>query len=295
VSDFFSDVLQLVTPVFAITSMAAVGMANSFGQILTPLRHWRRVAGALVASFVIVPLLAWALAQLFSLGAPFEAGLILVGCAAGAPFLIKLTQAAGGDLALAAGLLVLLLVGTVIYLPIVLPLALGDDVSVDAAAIAATLIVTMLVPLALGLLLRLWRWDWAGRIGPVLNLVSTVALILIISSTMLAYYDGILDIFGERVILAAFLLMVGAFLSGYWLGGRRPLNRGVVGLATGQRNIAAATVVATQNFDNPDTVVTVVVTSLVGMAVLFPAAWGLRRWTGARATESTPAARRRAA
>lgn len=51
----------------------------------------------------------------------------------------------------------------------------------------------------------------------------------------------------------------------------------VLGLGTAQRNIAAATVVATQSIGDPRTVVMVVIASLVGFAILFPIARLLRK------------------
>lgn len=56
-----------------------------------------------------------------------------------------------------------------------------------------------------------------------------------------------------------------------------PDAREILGLGTGQRNIAAASVVASQGLDQPDTVVTVVAAAMIGLAVLFPIARVLRR------------------
>ena len=57
-------------------------------------------------------------------------GLIITGTAAGAPFLPKLVQLAKGNTAFSVGLMTLLMVVTVIYLPIVLPILLpGASVS----------------------------------------------------------------------------------------------------------------------------------------------------------------------
>lgn len=53
----------------------------------------------------------------------------------------------------------------------------------------------------------------------------------------------------------------------------------MLALGTAQRNIAAATVVATQDFDDPRVLVMVVVASLVTWAVLFPVASLLRKRT----------------
>ena len=85
--------------------------------------------------------------------------------------------------------------------------------------------------------------------------------------------------------MPALLVVAGAFVIGYLLGGRDRDVRNVLALGTSQRNIAAATVMATQSFAENETVVMVIVTSLAGFALFFPVAAVLRR------RESTPAAR----
>lgn len=78
-------------------------------------------------------------------------------------------------------------------------------------------------------------------------------------------------------LLAAVLVIGGAFVIGYLLAFDRPSSV-VLGLGTAQRNIAAAAVVATQAVDDPDTMVMVIATSLAGFAILFPIAAWLRRY-----------------
>jgi BASS family bile acid:Na+ symporter len=55
---------------------------------------------ALLANFVLMPLAALALAKVLWLDEPFGVGLLLLGCAAGAPFLPKLAELAKGNLAI---------------------------------------------------------------------------------------------------------------------------------------------------------------------------------------------------
>lgn len=83
--------------------------------------------------------------------------MLLLGTAAGAPFLPKLAEIARGDLPFAVGLMVLLMVVTVGYLPLVLPLLLSG-VSVNPAKIARSLVLLMLLPLGGGLALKA-RYD----------------------------------------------------------------------------------------------------------------------------------------
>ena len=92
---------------FVVTTMLAMGLSLTLSQILAPLRHVRLVVLALVANFVLVPLLAFALTRIISLSQPLKIGLILLGAAAGAPFLPKLAQFARGNVAFGVGLMVL--------------------------------------------------------------------------------------------------------------------------------------------------------------------------------------------
>ena len=133
----------------------------------------------LLANFVLMPLGALALAKVLWLDEPFGVGLLLLGCAAGAPFLPKLAELAKGNLAFAVGAMVLLMVVTVGYLPIVLPLLL-PGVTVDPWKIARSLVLLMLLPLAAGLALKARYGDLAARVKPVLDWISNVSLILLV-------------------------------------------------------------------------------------------------------------------
>jgi BASS family bile acid:Na+ symporter len=141
---------------FVLSSMLAMGLNLTVGQIITPLRNVRLVTLSLLVNFVLMPLAAVGLATLLRLDEPLSVGLLLLGSAAGAPFLPKLAQIAKADLAFAVGLMVLLMVITVGYLPLVLPLLL-PGVSVNPAKIARSLFLLMLLSAC-------WRF---GRKSPV--------------------------------------------------------------------------------------------------------------------------------
>jgi predicted Na+-dependent transporter len=285
-TQLLSTLLNLSTLIFALTSMLSVGFSYTLKQIIEPLRNLRGVLAALLANFVLVPLLAYAVTRLLTLEPSMEIGLILVSTAAGAPFLIKLTQMADGDLAFAAGLLVLLLVATMAYMPIVVPL-IAPDAAVSATSIATPLVLTMLLPLGVGLIVDAWNEPLTERLLPFMNKASSLALVLLVASTFLLNFQAILGVFGTGAILGALVVIGGAFGLGYLLGRPGVRTREVMGLGTAQRNIAAATVVATQSFDNANTVVMVVVTSIVSIALLFPVAGILRKRGAKRA--ATPA------
>ena len=212
---------------------------------------------------------AFALAKMLWLDEPFGLGLLLLGCAAGAPFLPKLAELAKGNLAFAVGAMVLLMVVTVGFLPVVLPLLI-PGVAVDPWKIARSLVLLMLLPLAIGLALKARYGDLAARVKPALDWISNASLILLVCLITAANIDKVLQVFGTRGILAGLLFIALGFGIGWLLGGPDAGTKRVMALGTGQRNIAAALVVASQSFDDPKVVVMVIVVAIVGLIILMP-------------------------
>ena len=267
--DLLSKAATVAMLSFVVSSMLAMGAGLTVSQIFQPLSNARLVMLALLANFVLMPLGALALAKVLWLDEPFGVGLLLLGCAAGAPFLPKLAELAKGNLAFAVGAMVLLMVVTVGYLPMVLPLLL-PGVTVNPWEIASSLVLLMLLPLATGLALKARYGDLATRVKPVLDWISNVSLILLVSLITAANIDKVLQVFGTRGILAGLLFIALGFGTGWLLGGPDADTRRVMALGTAQRNIAAALVVASQSFSDPKVVVMVIVVAIVGLIILMP-------------------------
>jgi BASS family bile acid:Na+ symporter len=269
--------------VFVVVSMLAVGSSLTVGQIVAPLRNRKLVFFALLANFVLMPAGALAIAKLLRLEQPLGIALILLGVAAGAPFLPKLAGIAKGNLAFAVGLMVLLMVLTVAYMPLVLPLLL-EGVSVDPLKIARSLILLMLLPLGVGLALNARFGRIAERMRAPLNGISSLSLALLIVLLLVTNIQNVISLFGTRGILASILFLFAGAGVGWLLGGPGLGTKGVLALATAQRNIAAALVVGGKDFDDPRVLVMIVVVAVVGLLILMP----LARFLGSRTAE-TPA------
>lgn len=259
---------------FVVSSTLAVGLSLTVGQIVAPLKNIRLVALSLTANFVLAPLAAFGLWKAFGLDEPLGIGLLLCGLAAGAPFLIKLAEFAKADMAFAVGLMVLLMVVTVGYVPLVLPVFVAGT-AVNPARIAVSLVVLMLIPLAAGLALRARGPGIAARFRPVIGKVSTLSMILVIVLTIAAHFNSVLSVFGTFGILAAVVYTMICAGIGWPLGGSAA--RDVLALGTAQRNAAAAFVVAGQNFDDPKVVVMITVVLIVEFLMLLPFARRLAR------------------
>jgi len=261
--------------VFVVSSMLGMGLGLRVAEIIAPLRNLPRVLLALIANFVVMPAVAIGLARLLGLEESMGIGLLLLGAASGAPFLPKLAQIAKGNLPFAVGLMVLLMVITVGYLPLVLPQLL-PGVAVNPAEIAKSLVLLMLLPLGAALAVNAYRPALAARLKPGLDKVSNFGLMAVIGLLTLFNIKSVLAVFGTGGILAGLLFLAVGLGVGWLFGGSSRENRAVLGLGTSQRNIAAALVVA-GSFPDPNVVVMVVVVAIVGLFVLMPISRALGR------------------
>lgn len=226
-SEFFGIIAGLSGVLFVVTSMLAMGLSLTIPMIIEPLKNIRLVLLALLANFVLVPLLAYLILLVIPLEQSLQTGLIVLACASGAPFLPKLVEGAKGNIAFGVGLMVLLMVVTIIYMPIVLPLLLSG-VEVDPWAIAQSLIVLMLIPLAIGLLIRSHSPESAEHWQPVMNKISSLAILILLVVGLGLNISNILSFIGTGGLLAMLLFVVGSLVIGYVLGGRDPGLRSVM-------------------------------------------------------------------
>jgi predicted Na+-dependent transporter len=256
--EILNVILKVSLLVFVVSSMLAIGLSLTVGQIVEPLRSVRLVLISLAANFVAVPLLGWGIAELLSLEEGLSIGLTIMAVAGGAPFLPKLAAAANGSVAFSVGLIVLLMVVTVAYMPLVLPLLISG-VEVNPWDIASSLIFLMLVPLGLGLLVRARYEETAAGLQPLMTQTSTIAIGLLLAAGVIVNFDNIVDLIGTGGFIAIVLFLGAALVVGYVGGGSDPSIRSVLGLGTAQRNLSAALVVAGQKFSETPGVLTFII------------------------------------
>jgi predicted Na+-dependent transporter len=282
--ELLNTLYNLMSLVFVLGTMASMGLSLTMAQITGPLRNARFVIMALLANFLVPPILAFLLIQLFALDEPLAVGLMLVSLAAGAPGLPKTAVFAKIDAAAATGLMVLLVVVTILVLPIALPLLL-TGISVTFWDIASGLIILILVPLAVSLFVRARYPEAAASALPHFAQASNLSLLFLMVLMIVLNFSDVIGLLGSGGLLASLVLVVLTTAGGYLLGRLGKADDWLQGLGAGQRNIAAAMVVATMNFGN-DEIVMVVVYSLIGMVIIIPLALELGKRAKAAASEA---------
>jgi len=276
-TEILSVVVKLSALVFVVASMMAMGLSLTIPQIVQPLKNVKLLILALVANFILLPAVAYGIVTVMPRVSSFSEAngiaFILLATAAGAPFLPKLAQMAKGSIAYSVGLMTLLMVVTIFFLPIALPLLL-PGVTVNPWEIAKSLIVTMLIPLGAGLFIKARYADTAQHLQPIFGQASNTALLLMMGVMLLMNVKTILGVVGTGVIAAGIVFYLIALGIGYALafGADREI-KSVMALGTGQRNLSAAFVVAAGNFTGtPDVIITLIVLVIVDLVLLLPLA-----------------------
>jgi predicted Na+-dependent transporter len=281
-----TDVLPILKAVFrisvvvvALVSVMGMGLGLKVRQVLEPLRNVPRVAIAILANFILVPLLCWLIAFVLPLSDGFRIGLMLLAAGAGSPFVPLLVNLSKGNNAWAAALMVLFTILTVVYMPLVLPLML-PGVKVDPMAIAKPLTMVMLVPLVAGLSVHAWNEKLALRLVPIFAKIANVTMVLVLMLVAILGHEQLWGAVGRFGIGAAAVMVLAATGIGYVLGGPGRDNRCALAFGTGSRNVSATMVIAASNFsDKPDVALIAVLALLSTVGLQIPLAKRLGRHT----------------
>jgi len=267
-----NEILQLTFKisvlVFVVGSMIGMGLGLTIKQIVDPLKDLKLVIMSLIANFILVPIFVYGMTILLPLSEGYKIGLILLSIAAGAPFLPKLADIAKSNVPFSIGLMLLLMVVTIFYLPLVLPLLLkGAEVS--SWEIAKSLITMMLAPLIIALLIRAYAENIAKVLKNIFEKLTNIALLLLTISLVILNAKHLIGMIGLPLV-AILLLLIGSMVIGYFLSGKDKPTKIVSALGTGQRNISAAILVATQNFKDPEVTIMLVAVAIFGLFIMMP-------------------------
>ena len=265
---FMNEIIPILDKIaflaFVVATMFGTGLKLTVQQIWQPLRNIRLVVLSLLTNFVLVPLFVYLLLQVIPVNEPVKDGLIIMALASGPPALPKLAQIVKGNLAFSTGLMMMLMFGTVFYMPIVLPSVL-QGVEVNSWDIAKPLILMMLTPLGIGLLIKAKYEDIALNLQTLTFKISNFGLLLGLGVRLIVHFGEIIVLLKTGVIFVCAIFIIFSFTVGYLLGGPGIDTQRVLGVGTAQRNFAAALLIGTSNFDDPNVISVIMVTSLLMM------------------------------
>jgi bile acid:Na+ symporter, BASS family len=272
-NEFLTHALTPVILIYVVSGMLALGLSQTVGQIIEPLRNMRITISAVVASYIILPLIATSTARLFGLDPSLRYGLVLIAMTAGAEIGPVLTATSNADVRLSGGLLVMSIGITIIYLPLMLGVFL-PDVQIPIGHLLLKLCLTIVVPLLLGFFIKSRFEKTAHTAEKYMHITSRVFVILLTVVVLLLYYERIVGLFGTYAILAGLISVVGGFCIGYVLGLPERGTSLAMGYMHGARNASIAVMVAGDVFrDQPNVMLMIALVVLLILVILIPVSY----------------------
>ena len=179
------------TTIFLAIAMFGMGTSideYSFKEIL---KHPREVIIGSLAQFTVMPLLAWFLAIVFHVNKDIALGIILVGSCPGGTASNVITHIARGDVSMSVSMTILSTLLAPIITPALIYLLAGRWVDISIIAMFKSVIKVILLPVLLGISIKKMNPTVISKSKDVFPLISSLAIILIISGIIGANADKI--------------------------------------------------------------------------------------------------------
>ncbi|MDN7240820.1 bile acid:sodium symporter family protein [Planococcus sp. N028] len=202
------------------------------------------------AQFIIMPLVAFALAYILQLPPELAAGLILLGCVPGGTASNVMVYLAKGNVALSVAMTSLSTLLAPIVTPLLLLLLAGQWMPVDPVAMFMSIIQVIIVPIALGLIISKFFPKAVEKSISVVPLISVIAILIIVSAVTAANAENVVSA-GFVVFVAVFLHNGFGLLLGYFTAVMLGLNendRRAISIEVGMQNSGLGVALATAHF-----------------------------------------------
>ena len=245
-----------LSPLSAGTNWALGIIMFGMGLTLTPpdfalvVKRPLPVLIGVVAQFVIMPALAWALARAFRLDPALAAGVILVGCAPGGTSSNVISYLAKGDVALSVTMTSISTLLAPLMTPLLTSWLAGQYMPVDAGAMTMSIVKMVLVPVVGGLVVRILFARAVERVLPAMPWVSVLGICYVVLAVVSKSAEKILSA-GLLILLVVACHNVLGYLLGYGAGrmlGRDARVCRTISIEVGMQNSGLAATLAVAYF-----------------------------------------------
>ena len=211
------NILNLLLSVILFT----MGTTLKPDNFINVFRHPREIAVGISAQYLIMPLLAFSLASLFSLDAALTVGIILVGTVPGGTASDVVTFLADGDVALSVSLTAVSTLISPILTPIITLFLIGNQIHFNPTEMFISIVQIVIIPIALGLFLNYRFPDFCDKLKDYLPAIASIVICLIVAGVIGANKQAILTSSGIIILVIViqyFLAMLLGFVAGYLSG-----------------------------------------------------------------------------
>lgn len=231
--------------------MFGMGMTLKLDDFKLILKYPKGVIIGIVSQFVIMPLLAFALAKIFNLSPEIAVGVILVGCCPGGTSSNVMTFLAKGNTALSVTITSCTTLLAPFMTPALIYLLASEWLPVSFMAMFMSVIKVVLIPIILGIIAQFLFKPLVAKSVDILPTVSVVAIVLIVAAVVSGSRDRILET--GLIIFAIVILHNGlGYLFGFLIAKLFKLtydDQKAVSIEVGMQNSGLGAQLAMAHFD----------------------------------------------
>jgi BASS family bile acid:Na+ symporter len=239
------NAFSLVAVFYAVANLASMGLELNLRETLKSLRSVRVLGLALGWSWLVGPAFATLLTKILPLSEPYAIGLLIFSLAPTAPALPMMIRIAKADMSLAAALMPLAVVGTVILMPLLAPLLI-PGLTLSSWAIGKPLLLTVLLPLVIGVVIKLRAPQIADKMFPFVKKIAGISTLILLGFVVFLHWRELVSALGSFAIAAQVLFILGMALVSYAFGfGLNQPQRSAMALAVCTRNGSAMLIAVT--------------------------------------------------
>ena len=206
----------LIIPLLQVI-MFGMGTELSIKDFAQVLRMPRGIIVGVTCHFTIMPMLGFAVANLFNFPPEIAAGIILVGCCPSGLASNVMSFLARANLALSVSITTIATLLAPFFTPLLMGLLGGSFVEIQFLDMMWDITKIVILPIIGGLgfhyLVR-GKFSWLDKAMPILSMAGIALILMVITA---AGRDNLLKV-GALLILATFIHNIGGYLLGYWSG-----------------------------------------------------------------------------
>lgn len=244
----------IVLPILTLL-MFDLGLTLQPRDFVFIVRKPRAAIVGLFGQLIMLPLIAYAVASIFSLPPIFFIGVMLIACCPGGSSSNIFSMLAKGDVALSVSLTALSSVITLATVPAIMQwvtvyVGASQGIQLPVINLLMQNVFTMLAPIVLGILCRKYYSNVAMKLDRVLSKIAFPALMLLAGIFFVQHYDTITTHFSVLGMCVGLLLLTAVALSGVGSRCLRLNNkeRRTIVIEVGMQNAAQAIAVASSPF-----------------------------------------------
>ena len=214
------NILNLLLSIVLFT-MGTTLKADDFINVF---KNPKGIAVGISAQYIIMPLIALALARAFSLDTALTVGLVLVGTVPGGTASDVITFLAKGDVALSVSLTAVSTLISPLLTPVITLLLIGNQIHFNPVDMFISIVEIVIIPIIVGLILNYKFPDFCEKLKDYLPTISSIVICLIVAGVIGANKQAILTssiIIIAVIVLQYFIAMSLGFAIGRFAGMER--------------------------------------------------------------------------